>query len=93
MAYINKSGTFSKKPLLKRIQEFFQELFALVVLFFKTILDGQAAEQELEKRRKRQERGSGVKLGGPRPGNSGPRPRIVGLGDFKDAGGNCAAGA
>ncbi len=94
MAYVTKSGTVSNtKPLLRRLQEFIRDLFNLVLLFFKTILDPQAAQLELERRRKRQERASGVKLGGSRGGSGAGRPRVIGLSDFKDAGGNCAAGA
>lgn len=93
MAYITKSGTVSTKPLLRRIQEFFRDLVNLVLLFFKTILEPQAAQTELERRRKRRERSSGVKIGGSTAGSGTGRPRVVGLSDFKDAGGNCAAGA
>ncbi len=93
MAYITKSGTVSTKPLFRRLQEFFRDLVNLVLLFFKTILDPQAGHVELERRRKRQERSGGVKLGGSAGVSGAVRPRVIGLSDFKDAGGNCAAGA
>jgi hypothetical protein len=93
MVYINRQGAVVEKAgLLTRLVQFVQELVRLVLLFFKTIVDPNAAKLELEKRQKRQERKGGVKLGGA-TGSRGPGPRIAGLSDFKDAGGNCAAGA
>jgi len=97
MVYVNRSGAVvTKAPFVARVKEFVRELWALALLFFRTIFDPAAAQHELEKRRKRQERGNGTKLGGPSGTGPGIRPggaRILGLSDFKDAGGNCAAGA
>ena len=65
-----------------------KNLIALILLFFKTIIDPSAASHVIEKQENRR-RSTGVKLGGERPRG----PRIAGLSDLKDAGGNCAAGA
>ena len=97
MVYVNRSGAVvNKPPFLTRLKDQVLTILNLLLLFLKTIFDPTAAQHELEKRRKRQERGSGTKLGGGSGTGSGIRPggaRILGLNDFKDAGGNCAAGA
>jgi hypothetical protein len=69
-------------------------------VFFKTIIDPKAADEYTERKSK----GSGGYTGGsgggggPSGGGGGRGPtyrgaRIAGLGDLKDASGNCAAGA
>lgn len=80
----------------------FQGIWAFIVVFFKTILDPKAADDYVARRKRASDGGSvGGKPGG-KPGGGGgggPRgptyrgPRIAGLSDLRDAGGNCAAGA
>jgi len=64
----------------------------VIALFFKTIFDPTAAREMVEMQQRRQQRSSGYKVGGS-GGSQRRGPRIAGLSDFKDAGGNCAAGA
>jgi hypothetical protein len=88
-------GTVVDRPgLVARLVRAIQSIIEVILLFFKTILDPQAASDFTERQQRRRRTVGGQKLGGgafsraPRSG-----PRIAGLSDLKDAGGNCAAGA
>ena len=86
-------GAVVDRPgLVARLVRVIQNIIEVILLFFKTILDPQAASEFTERQQRRQRTVGGHKLGGGTyPQRSGPR--IAGLGDLKDAGGNCAAGA
>lgn len=89
------------QPFLRRLVAWFKGIVALITVFFKTILDPKAADDYVTRRKRSSGGGSaGGKPGGggggggggpPRPNYRGPR--IAGLSDLRDAGGNCAAGA
>jgi len=89
--FITGSITDRPGPLTALIR-WFQRVLDVIVLFFKTIIDPTAAHEVVEKQQRRRQSSSGYKLGGS-VGTQRRGPRIAGLGDFKDAGGNCAAGA
>lgn len=89
--YIVGNITDSPGPLTALVR-WFQRILDVIVLFFKTIIDPTAAREMVEKQQRRQKSSSGYKLGGS-VGTQRRGPRIAGLSDFKDAGGNCAAGA
>lgn len=97
MVYVNRAGqvVHGNGPLVHRIVALFWSIIDFIVFFFKTIVDPKAAEDYAK--RKNKGRGGGSSTGGgggggpPRPPYGGPR--ITGLGNLRDAGGNCAAGA
>lgn len=88
-----------KGPLAHRIVALFWSIIDFIVFFFKTIIDPKAAEDYAKRSNKGRGGGSSTGGGGGGPSGGGPPrppyrgPRITGLGDLRDAGGNCAAGA
>lgn len=94
MVYIRRGAVtqqrsgFSVASILESLKRFLE----LIIVFFKTIFDPNAATT-LTDRQQRRERASGYKVGGPSSGTVRRGPRITGLSDLRDAGGNCAAGA
>lgn len=94
MVYIRR-GTVTQQPSgfsLASILETLKRLFELIIVFFRTIFDPNAATT-LTDRQQRRERAIGYKVGGSSSGTVRRGPRITGLSDLRDAGGNCAAGA
>lgn len=97
MSYFNTihtlAGAIADAPgPVTALIRWFQKLLDVITLFFKTIIDPTAARDMIEQQQRRQQRTSGFKLGSTVQGQR-RGPRIAGLSDFKDAGGNCAAGA
>lgn len=95
------SGT-EPRGLGHRIVSFFQKLIEIILFFFKTIIDPKASDEFVQKQQRNAARASSTNGAGTKPtaqhsmarrpwGGSGRR--IVGLGDLRDASGNCAAGA
>lgn len=86
-----------------KIIRWFASLIELFLFFFRSIIDVSAAEEFSKKKRggyRGGYSGSGNGGGGGGDGGNPPRkpppprgPRIMGLGDIRNAGGNCAAGA
>ena len=86
----------------QRIISFFKKLIEIIVFFFKTIIDPKASDDFVQKQQRSAARAassSGTGTGGKAAQKSIPRRpfggpgRIMGLGDLRDASGNCAAGA
>jgi len=79
--------------------DFLRGIIEFLTVFFKTIFDPTAADEYTERKRKGSggfSTGSGGGGAGGGGGGRGPTyrgARIAGLGDLRDAGGNCAAGA
>ena len=87
------TGTVTDKPgPLTTLIRWLQKILDVIALFFKTIFDPAAARDMIERQQGRQRHSAGYKIGGS-SGTERRGPRIAGLSDFKDAGGNCAAGA
>lgn len=84
----------------QRIISFFKKLIEIIVFFFKTIIDPKASDDFVQKQQRSAARAaSSSGTGGKAAQKSIPRRpfggpgRIMGLGDLRDASGNCAAGA
>ena len=77
-----RSG-FSLASFLESLKRFLE----LIIVFFKTLFDPNAATN-LTDRQQRRERASGYKVGGPGSGAVRRGPRITGLSDLRDAGGS-----
>ena len=90
---IQTIGTVTDKPgPVTALIRWLQKILDVIALFFKTIFDPAAARDMIERQQSRQRHSTGYKIGGS-SGTERRGPRIAGLSDFKDAGGNCAAGA
>lgn len=87
MMYVRRGhvGPQPGKFSIPGVVGFFKWLLNLIIVFFKTIIDPQAASQIQGSRRS-----SGNYIGGGRPGSG---PRVSGLANLRDASGAAACGA
>lgn len=87
MTYVRRGqvGPRPAKMSIPGMVAFFRWLLNLIVVFFKTIIDPQAASQ-IQGR----SRSSGNYVGGGPPGSG---PRVSGLSNLRDASGAAACGA
>jgi hypothetical protein len=90
MTYIRRGqvGPQPSKLSIPGMVAFFRWLLNLIIVFFKTIIDPQAATQIQGSSRSRS---SGNYVGRGRPPGSGPR--VSGLSNLRDASGAAACGA
>jgi hypothetical protein len=95
MVYVRNGQIVHRPSGWQRVVAFLSAVVDFIVYFFKTIFDPSAA-QELARKRNRHKPSFGGSGGGQGPGAPPPPrgpPRISGMSQLRDAGGNCAAGA